>query len=332
MLYVIKNRFIDSSDRYASALDGVRDNCPPVPDFVWRIISRYRNKGSATAWNHVREFVAITVLQMTPTTPDNTRRLMSRVGTYVCWVWTVTGCNLDNTTVFTASLLARYTAQALEQKSPTFRWDVQRQLATVIRTLTSAAVDTMRRPAVGSSNRSYTPAQVATMYSWANTLSTPKKQRNARAILALCAGAGLTAAELIAVRVEDIQQCDGVTVVQLRGARARRIPVLNNWARTLTLAIDGRTSGELFRGFRHEEYPPRAVQKFLSDNPCPVRPSPARLHHGWVLTQMQNRLPISVLLEICGFANPGALNTYLLHLPTMPTENFFPAISNPTGI
>jgi hypothetical protein len=163
-------------------------------------------------------------------------------------------------------------------------------------------------------------------------MPTAHKRRNACAVIALAGGAGLTAQEVAAARVEHIRHDGELTFVDVPGARPRTVPVLSIWRKTLDRAVDRRTEGLLFAGYRLEEYPPRAIQSFLTANPAPVRPSIRDLRRGWIVTQVNAGIPLLVVAHISGFNSLGALEAYLGYTkqPTDPTA-FYTEIANAGG-
>jgi integrase len=221
------------------------------------------------------------------------------------------------------SLVRRYLAERLAKHSTVYRFDMVRQLASIAEAVGGEEIRRLPTPFQSPRVRPYTPAQEATLYSWANTLSTPLKRQNARALLGLAGGAGLTALELMAAQVEDVEFVDGRAFVNVRGVRPRRVPVRANWARTLTKSIGSRTSGNIFQAYRLEEYPPHELQQFLSDHPCTPRPSAARLHSGWIVTQLEAGLPMKVLLQITGFTSTQSFQPYLTYTRKRGIDDYF---------
>ena len=284
-----------------------------LPDNLWQILSGYTPNQPTTAWTVVQPFVIECVIGMKPRTHSNARRLMTMTALYVAWVWTVTGCELTASRVFSDRHIHRYLAERLGKHSDAYRFDTARQLAAICEIQTAVHIQRLPTPPQGGRVRPYSAKEQAALYSWANTLTTALKRQNARALLGLAGGAGLTALELMAVQVEDVE-LEGVRAfVNVNGVRPRRIPVRANWARTLTHSVGSRTDGNLFHAYRLEEYPPHELQRFLCDNPCTPRPSAARLHSGWVISQIDAGLPLGVLLEVTGFASVQSLQPYLKH-------------------
>jgi len=317
------NRLINTAPADPDAIvDALRALDPELPDVLWRIISGYRPNRQNSDWAHVRPFVIECVLRMTPRTFATARRLMTMTGLYVSWAWTVTGCELTGGKVFVDVLVHRYLATKLRKHSEAYRFDTARQLSTISEILTGAPTGRLRTPYQSPRVRPYTPAEEARLSSWANTLTTSLKQQNAWALLGLAGGAGLTAQELMAVQVEDVEFGAGRMFVNVYGDRARRVPVRANWARTLTKSIGVRTSGNMFSGYRFDEYPPNTLQRFLSDNPCTPRPSAARLHSGWIVTQLDAGLPLQILLDVTGFTSVQSFQHYLKYTSTHQLDDY----------
>ena len=306
-----KHRLNDKDFNSSFSVAHLRHLDPDLPDMLWRVITNYRPMVPSGQWEASREFVVTTVLAMKPRTYENTRRMMSMTARFVAWTWTVSGCAMRPEKVFTDAHARRFVANELRTRSHIYQWGVARQLSAISKTLNGIELS---RPAFGSRNcrtAPYSHADIATMSSWANALPTAHKRRNAAAILALAGGAGLSAAEIMDTRIEDVETHDGLMFVTVRGTSPRRIPVLRIWIRTLTRAIAGRTAGLLFVGYRLEEYPPRALQTFLTDNRCPVRPSANRLRCNFVVTLLDAQLPMQVIMEVGGFTSAQGLNPYL---------------------
>jgi hypothetical protein len=296
---------------------------PSLPTFAHRIITGYRPHTRPAAWDAVRPFVISCVLAMQPRTHENTRRLMTITALYTTWVWTVTGVELEPNHVFTNGLLSRYLSDNLAHHSDIYRFDTTRQISTMAARLGRADIDRLPTPSQSERVTPHSASEIATINSWAATLPTEMTRRNGRALLSLAGGAGLPAAELMCVRVEDLDNLGDRMVVNVHGERARRVPVLDHWARILRKSVDGRTEGPLFKGYRLDEYPPRALQTFISEYPCTVRPSAARLHSAWVVDHLNANIPLAVLMEIGGFSSAQSVQPYLSHSRPQTSAEYF---------
>lgn len=313
-------RFIDVAD----LLFEVRRTHPAIPDREWSRMLCYTPKDTTpAAWAAVRRFTIETAADMTPQTRAVTQRLMSMTARFHLWLWVTTGATLTVTRAYTQLNIDRYLATELKAHSPKHRWGVSRQLVKVGRELADA--DLIGLPEPGGRRRPpFTSKQIASMHSWANSLTTPLKRQNAWAILGLAGGAGLTSAEIIRVRVTDVTVEDTVVFVSVRGKQARRVPVRRAWANVLMRSIAGRetTDEYLFTGYRGGEYEGRSLQSFLTDHPAPTRPTPSLLRTGWILHHMSNNVPAPVIKELAGLRDFAALARYYEHAAPLDASAF----------
>lgn len=305
------NRLNDNLTEFAD----LRAAHPTIPDFAWRIVLGYTPKSSiTTAWPAVRSFTVACTTAMEPDTFDKARRAMTVIANFHMWVWTRGGTTLTVPAIYTQSNIDRFLETAHKANSSTHRWGVSRQLVKIGRELGDADLHTI--PLTPGKRRApFSAKQIATMHSWANSLNTVLKRRNAWALLGLAGGAGLTAAEIMNVRGTDVDQEGDVVSVNVTGAQARRVPVRAAWARVLLRSLEGREGSDelLFRGPRIEEYPPRALQTFLTDHPAPVRPTPSLLRAAWILHHINNDVPPLVLMHVSGIDNFQTLSRYYAH-------------------
>ena len=284
---------------------------PEMPDFVWHIMLGYRPHVSAAQWDAVREFTLATAVTLRPTTFDSTRRLMSMSARFHAWLWARTGLELTVDRVYTQTNIDLYLQDKLGKRSKVHKWGVARQLVANGRALTDATLNGLPAPDLHL-RAPFTPAQIATMHSWANSLTTLKKRQNAWGLLGLAGGAGLRAEEIVDITVGDIDVDNGRVFVNVHGTRARRVPVRYAWARVLLRSIEQRSTADLvFRGPHIEEYRPRIIQSFLSDHPSRVRPTPSRLRASWLVHHLDSGVPIQVLKELGGFVTYHTLARYL---------------------
>ncbi|MFD7871520.1 tyrosine-type recombinase/integrase [Microbacterium sp. NPDC059771] len=316
-----KHRLTDNSAEFAE----LRATCAQIPDFAWRIMLGYNPKGAsaAGAWTAVRSFTIETAAAMHPDTYDVARRLMTLTARFHMWIWARTGTDLTVRRVYTQLNIDRYLSAAYKDHSASHRWGVSRQLVKVGRELADADLVALPLPE-GKVRAPFSAKQIATMHSWANSLTTTKKRQNAQALLGLAGGAGLTAAEIVEARVSDIDIDGDVVFVNVLGAQPRRVPVRRAWARVLLRSIEGRehTSEVLFRGPRIDEYPPRIIQTFLTDHPAPVRPTPAVLRAAWIVHHINNHIPLQVLRDIAGFDHYDSLVRYYEHANVLDATDF----------
>lgn len=315
-----ETRFTDIPDLFPE----VRAAHSDIPDREWRRMLAYTPKETTdVTWSAARPFTIKTAASMTPTSRSVTQRLMSMTARFHVWLWATTGATLTIERAYTQRNIDRYLDTELKSHSAKHRWGVSRQLVKVGRELADA--DLIGLPEPGGTRRPpFTSKQIASMHSWANSLTTPLKRQNAWAILGLAGGAGLTSGEIIRTQASDITVDGAAMFVTVRGKRARTIPVRHAWARVLMRSIAGRehTDEYLFRGYNDGEYEGRSLQSFLTDHPAPTRPTPSLLRTGWILHHINNNIPAPVIKELAGLPDFTALARYYEHAAPLDAGEF----------
>jgi hypothetical protein len=324
---VENNRLIDKAPYRSDAEAKLASANPDLPAVCIRIISGYTPNPPTAIWPQVQQFTIDCAIAMKPRTPANARRLMTMIALFSTWVVTVAGCPVRADRIFTQSHIDRFVKGKLAGHSIAYRFDISRILAKIGQLLTGSTLTQLPTPKQGQAVRPHTAEDVARLFSWANSLSTPFKRQNARSLLALSAGAGLTSQQIMGAQVGDVEFRDSRAFVTLREPRERRVPVRASWVPTLIKAIGDRTSGDIFRAYRLEEYPPNQLQQFLSLNRGELRPSVARLRSGWIVSLINANLPLNVLLKVTGFTTPGSLRPYLRYAALNDDVDFLARIT-----
>ncbi|WP_157155909.1 hypothetical protein [Diaminobutyricimonas sp. LJ205] len=173
----------------------------------------------------------------------------------------------------------------------------------------------------------YTEAEIASLYSWANTQTTPNRCRNALALLCLGLGAGLATRELLDVRTSDIS-LDGsstrlsASVVVWRD-RPRVVPIWSDWVRCLeTVATALEPDDWFFRPGRSSTTPGQ-VTDFLTRSRTTLDVRPTRMRATWLVQHLAAGTPASDLLAISGLKHYSALDKSVQFLPDhIHPENF----------
>jgi integrase len=310
-----KDRLNDIFLRDSARFAHLRAMDPDLPDHVWSVMIRFRPQLSPVQWDAVREFSLRNAVQMQPRTFETVRRLMTMTVRFNAWAWTA-GSTLDVARMYTNTNVYRYLQECLPNHSDSHRWGLVRQLGTVADALAATSVERMPSLPRKVGARPFSLPEIAQLHSWAGTLTTDLKRQNAWAILGLAGGAGLRSEEIITIRIGDLDVIDGRLFVSVPGPRARRVPVTQPWTRTLLKSIATRTDPDenVFRAHRFDEYPPRAIQSFLTDHPGRVRATVSKLRCTWVVAHLNNEVPAQALLAIAGFTRAGSLDKYLPHV------------------
>lgn len=312
MTDIQNRRLIDNLDAYSREHSDLRDTYPDTSDWAWQVISRYRPQKSPVQWQAVRRMVMTVALEMEPTTWEQARRLMSMTGRFSTWLWSIKGLDPDQRRYFSEANIWYYVERALGNHSESYRWGTVRQLGVIAERLNGGAVKRHPAPNLAGASRPFKQTELAAVHSWAISLSTALKIRNACAIVSLGAGAGMRSAEIAAATVGDVLTVGGGTWVNVRGENPRRVPVLSPWETVLQRSVAGRHADDLlFQGYRLEEYPPRAIQTFLTEHPSRVRATVSRLRTSWIVRHLNAGVPVAALVKAAGLAHAGGLEKYL---------------------
>ncbi|ROP74068.1 hypothetical protein EDF19_0142 [Curtobacterium sp. PhB115] len=272
---------------------------PVLAQKIDAAIEKYMPDKNRLAFETVGPFVREIVRMAEPTTYDNARRLLSMVCGITIWQWMRSGCELTPERILSDNLIAKYVDTVLINHSPSYRFDTTRILGTLATKLTGERTHRLTLPAAPPL-APYTSAELAELNSWRLGLPTSLAKRNAATLLSLGAGAGLTPAEIITARREDVSVVgDDDRVIAVRGDRARSVPVRREWVRVLDLA---RTTDEslLFHGYDFEEYPARPIASFISAHPAKVQPTLTRLRSGWIANLIDANIPDGLIAELAG--------------------------------
>lgn len=326
-----KDRLNDKYARDCETYAPLRALDPELPDHAWRIILRYRGQMPSVQWEAVREFTITNAVLMRPRTYENARRIMCMSARFAAWVWTVAGGEMTVERVYTQRNISRYLQECMRDRSESHRWGLVRQLGTIAETL-NATIAIRRLPAPHLPGRTpFTEDELGVLHSWAMTLRTPLQRQNAWAILGLAGGAGLRSHEIVETRLGDIETTPSGLIITVRGHRdhpARHVPVMRPWDRILRRSIEGRTDPDefVFRGYRWDEYRPRAIQTFLTDYPCRIRPTVSRLRSTWIVTHLNNGASLTVIMAIAGFVSTASLDRHLIHAAPPSVDDYFASL------
>lgn len=155
----------------------------------------------------------------------------------------------------------------------------------------------------------YTAVEVAGFWAAAQAQRTPALRRTATALLTLGLGAGLVPIEYFGVHGRHVQQVDGVTVVQVDGPRARRVPVLQPYAQPL-VELAAEVCDGLLLG--HPLLPGQESRQWhvirLLDLPAglPVLRA-GRLRSTWLVSLLASPVQVDELLAAAGITTTRPL-------------------------
>lgn len=279
------------------------------------VIARYAPvsvSAAAAAW--ARGIVALAE----PLTPARAKALLFAAGKLAAFAEQA-GLELTGEALLCEAVIERFVLVGCRSVSAATR----RTLRTNLRALERAA-ERYPQPTPVSLVRErakapYSEAEIDWYLALAAAQSTEARRMRASALICLGAGAGVTGGELRAVRGSDVVQRSGGVLVQISGARARAVPVLDRYHGPLLTAasfaaqryvIGGRDPG-------HRNVTDRLSALLSSDSSLP-RLQAGRLRSTWLLSCAQ-RIGLGAFMHAAGISCSQRLGDLAAQLPD-PSE------------
>jgi hypothetical protein len=161
----------------------------------------------------------------------------------------------------------------------------------------------------------YRPEDMTAMWTAAGTQRSPTRSRDARVLLALCAGAGLSAGEAAQVRAHDVRPAGAAVVVAVRGRTERRMVIVRRaFEHTLAEAAHAYTGQIVYliapTRFHRNGLVHQITGGLRLPEKCP-RPSTRRLRATWLAELASSRIPLPVMAAAAGITDLGRLLRHL---------------------
>jgi len=305
-------------DRLTDAWDGGQ---PGQSDLeVSEVISRFRPQQVAPdAWLRVEAFVRDAVTAAGPRTPFIADHEMTVVAQLVLWADRL-GIPLDPAVVLSPETIERFFHEGVPHLTNGSRINYRTHLWRVGRAMLSPELFPPK-PLPGQRSEvsaPYAEGEITELWSWARGLPTAHMRRNARALLAIGFGAGLTSEEIQRLVGTDIHIFDGIVVVDVMGKRARHVPVLASWAPEVLGFAEESGSRPYFAPER-TRITRRDVIGFIER--CSLDDSARfciqRLRISWIVQQLSAGTHM-LLLEAASGVGAGQLVKYLKYAASPP--------------
>lgn len=278
----------------------------------------YRPRLDTSAWEATRPFVqAILADRCADYSAGQRRMALKRLSRFAAWLHTTGYAQLDE--------------RALNPDLIDYYWHHRRTVVTeqtakqerkLLRALAGIAPSIERDlPASRSEVKSpYSESELRDFRRWAHWLRLPGHRRDASALLALCAGCGLSAGELMHVRrghiVQLADQKLGVTVT-VRSPRT--VPVLQAWADDLAKVRDGELEELVFSPGSRTRNGNQLVN-VIREIPGESRPVAGRLRTTWLTRHLEAGTRLDILLPAAGLKDANSLAPLVRHLKPMRSE------------
>lgn len=201
-----------------------------------RTIAEYQPDLPADEWAAIEAFVRECVTDCDAKTPYSARELLVVCARHVRWCWRTAGLPLVRRVVFHRDTIAEYIAHGCPQMSPASAGNRRSQLLRMAELLLPPQERGTRLAALPPSDPlpPYPPQDVVALRSWANGQNTQYRREQCTLLLALGLGAGLSNAEILAVRSRHIHVDEEGVLVEVDAPRTRFVPVLGGNRRSST--------------------------------------------------------------------------------------------------
>lgn len=283
-----------------------------------RRIARFTPDVEPAYWRVIEPFVRGCVTDAAPATPYAAKDLLHATSRFVLWTWQTAGLELDRAVVFSRPVISEYIECGCDTKSPASRGNQRSQLLRMAETLLGPEAAPPRLPPLPASDpvAPYSAADLITFRSWAHGQTTTRRRQDCRVLLALGAGAGLSAREVATLRTSHVRVDEAGVLLAVAGLRARFVPVLADWEPFLINAVDSLGADvPIFRP-GHTGAPKNLITAFLSKcGGTGARPRTQRLRATWIVTHLTASTPVVPFMAAAGVQSLEALTRYLRFVP-----------------
>jgi integrase len=274
----------------------------------------YRPEMKAEYWSRIEAFVTEVVADVDGRTPYEPKTIYGAMSRLALWAWQSAGLPLDRDVLLRRETINRFINEGCQDQQAAGRSNVRAQLLRVAEATLSPRLAPVRLSPLRGADPSepYSLTEITQLRSWALRQSTPARRSNAGVLLALGAGAGLSAGEIGNLRVRDIVADELGVVVRVQEKRPRSVPVLDSWARSLRerreeLPLDSFA----FRPSHTVNYP-NLVSNFVDRSKvAEVRPQTQRLRATWLVNHLTAGTSVISLMAAAGVESLEALTRYL---------------------
>jgi integrase len=169
----------------------------------------------------------------------------------------------------------------------------------------------------------YSPAERAGLAAVAAAQRDPANRASALALVVFGIGAGLRAAELVALRGSDVSRRGRRVTVRVGGPAARVVPVTAGYAGRAAGLAAGAGPAHLFRPGPAERGYKNFVTNFartLTADPAAPRLSLGRCRSSFICGHLAAGTPVAELLAVTGICQAESLARYARHVGGAPSK------------
>jgi len=281
----------------------------------------YQARINPAHWAVIREFVYNVVGTCESHVPYKARDMYNATAEFALWGWQSAALPLEVTGLFKRNVIAYYAEVGCGHLTAAARGNRRSLLLRMAEHLVKA--EPRRLPPIPPSNPSepYSQRELVSTISWARGQSTPARRMNAHVLIALGLGAGLSAQEIIAVRVQDVHRSGASVTIHLSSGRARTVPMIQEYAELMPDQSEYDPDAFAFRPGRADLYI-NAISNFITrgNQTSSIRPQSQRMRATWIVRHLNARTPLSVLTAAAGLESLDALARFEGFAAEVPSE------------
>jgi integrase len=306
-------------DRYTTIVGSYHHPELSTDEQVRHCIDTYTPQVPPQHWAVIGDFVRRAVADCENKTAYAAHTLMVATTYHVLWCWQTAALPLERDVIFRRDVIAEYTDRGFADASDAYRTNRRSMLLRMSEQLVSSHLRAERLTTLASSlpTTPFTHTETALLRSWADGQNTLYRQINCNVLLAFGLGAGLSTAELLDVRCQDVTvDAEGVLIV-VTGKRSRSVPMLREWQAPVAEIAQAAIRGGMYMFCPNRTTKTKNVVSNLIDRTRPpqVRPSPQRMRATWITTHLAANTPMTTLIEAAGVDSLEAFSRYLHFVP-----------------
>lgn len=286
-------------------------------------ITTFEPTMSARDWATVEAFSRSVVADAAPKTTAAAVDLLTAVSRLALWCHKTAGYPLERPVVFDRDVISEYVTHGCPELRTKGSRGTRRSL---LLRVAEAVLPPQERVArlealcVANPRAPYTPAEQISLRSWAAGQVTAQRRQDCHVLLALGLGAGLSAGEMMTLRVGDIETDDDGVLVHVHGKRDRVVPVLGQWEHALITLRTTCLPDELALGASRSTMNANWVSNFVYKTSGSFKPTSQQMRNTWIVHHLTARTPFYALVVAAGLETTEMLDRLLRFVPR-PTQD-----------
>lgn len=274
-------------------------------------MATYRPQLPAKDWDAIAPYVHDVVARAEPLVTYSARELYPAV-TRLAQFTRGEYAPLDDAFVFDPYMVNRFITHHLVGYNRASRSTIRARLRRVSEALLGDdAIGKFKALGKADAVTPYSVPEQASLEGWSRAQTSEERRTSAAALLSLGFGAGLTGAEIIRQRLEDISESGATLIVQVAGENERYVPVLQDWADGLRARLQFMNrEGWAFRTDQRGSNI-NLITDFASRTGPEVPLQTRRMRATWLVGHLNRATPLKALLRIAGLQSAEALDRLL---------------------